>query len=710
MVRLYLVYFFTLFFALFIIAKIIHIQAFEGYKIREASEERTYKWRDINAKRGVIYSSDGYLLTHEVPYYDIFFDPLVNALRDSTFFNNIDALGDSLQKYFGVNAEGFVSHMKNIRKGKVRANRHYPIVRNISWQEKELLKTFPIFNLGWLRGGLIKYEYFQTFFPYGNLARRTIGMVDADRDIAFGLSHRYDSLLAGQDGKFYTHSVRHVEGYPINHPESRIIEPKRGYDLVSTIDLRIQDVAAYELKKVMKQYEVDSASVVVMEVQTGFIKAIVNLRNNHNGTFSEVLNYAVSNQIDPGSTMKLPAFMVAFEDGFIQIDDTIDCRNGYIRMYNQRDYSDVGTSTHGRISVRDVFKHSSNVGTVQIIDKYYNRTNLSSRDAKNSHRRKFTDGLYRMRLNQRVNTEIENEPLPVINNNDFHDLTLLQMSIGYELSLTPLQLLTFYNAVANDGVMMKPRFVREVRDDTKLIKQFEPIILKEQIASPQTISFAKELLEAVVEEGSARTIRNTNGYRIAGKTGTSLLYHSVYGYNHKEFYNSSFAGYFPADTPKYSAIVVLHAPNILKGSVHGGRLAAPVFKNIADFIYGLELGVQDMHKVTPVADNVFPFYKGMQRDLDMAYRTFGKHIVREDPSAIWVKAVNNENLYVFERKDTTRSKTPDVVGLSLRDAIYLLENYGFKVSFQGVGHVKSQSVDAGTPYKKGDVIELKLSM
>lgn len=708
LVRVYLVYLLTLLFAVLILAKIIYIQFVVGSKYRVASEKRHYGWVTIAAKRGSILSADGVLLSGHVPYYNIFFDPLSPALPKKVVLDNIEALGDSLHKHFGVDKKTFVRNIKNIVSDDETTNRNYSIAKGLTWHEKELIRTFPIFNRGWLRGGIITAEEFIMKYTHGTLARRTIGMVDRSRGISFGLSHAYDSLLAGSPGHYYALQKKGSK-YPLHHDSLRIIEPVNGFDLVSTIDLRIQDIAENELKKQMLRYEADSGIIVIMEVQTGHVKAISNLRNNHNGTFSEVLNYAVSSRFDPGSTMKLPSFMVAFEDGFINIDDTIDCGRGYIRKYN-RIYRDVRLGGHGRISVRDVFKHSSNVGTTKIFDKYYNKTDKVKRLEKIEYRRPFIDGLYRMRLNKPLGVNIDNEPDPVISYDNASDNALLQKSIGYEVNLTPLQMLAFYNAVANNGTMVKPIFAKEVRDGEKVIKRIETEVLQQQIASPRTIAFARDLLEAVVTEGSARTIRNTNGYTIAGKTGTALVNHPEYGYNHQEYYNSSFAGYFPADNPKYSAIVYVFTPNIKYAPIYGGVTAAPVLKNVADFIYAIDFGIRGEEDIDVASHNPFPVNMGNQREVTRLYQKYEEYTVPDNPHAEWVVSEEKGNIKVLKTMEVTPAVVPRVVGMSLKDAIYMLENIGLNVVHEGAGNVRRQSLKEGDTFNKGDVIELILTM
>jgi len=709
LIRLYMVYFATLLFAFVIIGRIIYLQFVIGAELRTYSEQRNYSWNEIDARRGTIYSADGVILCQAIPFYDVFMDPLAQGLPKQVLLDNINALGDSLQKHFGLNKNQFVKTIRGIREGSLPANMHYPVVKNITWQQNEKIKTFPIFNRGRNRGGFINYEIFKTYYPHGSLARRTIGEHDAEREIFYGLNSRYNDELSGTPGQYYAQRIKGVQGYPMHSGSTKIIEPKEGYNIVSTINFLIQDITDYELRKKLIAHEAKSGCAIIMEVETGHIKAIANLRNLGNGNFTEDNNYAVSHLADPGSTMKLAALMVAFEDGHIKIDDTVNCRNGHIRLY-KKDYNDERIGGHGRISVKDIFKESSNVGMVTLIEKYYNYAGNKPLREKEVQRRVFTDGLYRLGLNQRVNTEIENEPHPQIKKENFSDISLLQMAIGYEMLMTPLQILTFYNAVANNGKMVKPMFVKEIREGTRTIKKIKPTVLQERIAKPETIAFAKEIMEAVVKEGTGRSIRNTRNYAIAGKTGTAKINHPKYGFNHNDFYNSYFAGYFPADEPKYSAIVVINKPNKEKGGIFGGLLAAPVVKEVADVIYAMELGIKQEEDVEATPHNSFPVKNGYQKDLEVIFNTFNKHFVSQNPNTEWVYSDNKNRIIELKTKEIEEGRTPNVAGMSLRDALALLENIGFKVVFEGIGVVKKQSVKAGEEFNKGQIIKLTLSL
>jgi len=705
--RIYLVYVLTLVFALLIIGKIFQIQVVQGKEWREISVEKNFGWVDIKAKRGNIISADGLTICQTRPNYDIFMDPLSDGISDTLFLNNIKALGDSLQKHFGLNSREFVSKIKGIRQKTAPINRHYPIVKEISWEEYMLIRSFPIFNKGRLRGGLISYENYVTDYPYGTLAKRTIGNANEKKSMKFGINGCYDSELTGTVGKQYVQRVRGTGWYPVSAHNAKRIEPQNGYDIITTINVRMQDIVENELKNRIIKHKADSACVVLMDVKTGHIKAIANLKQLSDGRIVEEYNYAVSSLFDPGSTMKLPILMAAFEDGHIKINDTIDCENGKVKMYDKT-YEDVRKGGYGKISVKDIFKESSNVGVVKIVEKYYNARKGQSNTELEKTRQKLVNKLYDMGLNQKVNTEIEHEPFPVIRNSGFSHLSLLQMSIGYEISMTPLQMLTFYNAVANDGKMVKPMFVTEIRDGSKVVKKLKPTVLKKQIASKRTISFANEILQAVVKEGTGKSIRNTVGYEIAGKTGTAKLLHPKLGYNHNQYYISSFAGYFPVEQPKYSIIVIIFNPS--EGGYYGGAVAAPVVKEIADKIIAMEIGIRSETDIECANNPFIPCIKGKQNDVERVWTELGYNAVIENPNAQWITMQKNEDISIFKHQEIEIGVMPDVIGMSIKDAVVVLENLGVKVKFNGIGNVIKQSVNPGEPIFKDKLIRLELSI
>lgn len=707
--RIYLVYFATILFGVVIIGKIVKIQFVEGEEWRKISKNRNFRFDDIKAIRGNILSADGKQLVLSKPVYDITFDPLSEHLvEDTAFFNkNINPLADSLQKRFGIDKKKFLKDIKNIRKPGGKKNRSYVIVKNIDFIQKELIGSFPIFNKGQTKGGFIVKERYVPAYPFGTLAKRTLGIAEDNKK--FGLNWCYDKELSGTVGKQYEQRMKGGDWLPVGSDSVKRIEPQNGYDVVTTIDFKLQDFAESELSKKIKEHNANWGCIILMEVETGHIKAIANLTHDTTkGTIKEDDNYAVSHLIEPGSTFKLATLMAAHEDGHIKINDTIDCGGGEFTIYDTK-FTDTRKWGYGRVSVRDIFKVSSNIGVVKIIERYYNyKIAGESTKMRNLRRQKFINKLYDMRLDRTVNTEIENEPKPRIKNMNFSNISLLKMAYGYELMMTPLQMLTFYNAVANNGKMVKPMFVSEIRDGNRIVKKIQPTVLKEKIASQATIDFAKILCEAVVKEGTAKCIDSSNYYQIAGKTGTSKINHPIEGYKHSRYYISSFVGYFPADKPKYSSIVIIYEPK--QSGYYGAVVSAPVFKAIADKVYSSELAVFDEKNIIATKDCKPSFQKGYQKDFEKIYSKLGINTTIENENSEWT--VVEEKDSITKLKSTTFSDkiVPNVVGMSLKDATYLLENKGFKVLFNGIGVVKEQVPTSGGFYKKGDTITLTLSI
>jgi len=705
--KIYLVYFFTIVFTLVIIGKIIHIQYFEGEIWRRISKKRNYRYSDIKAIRGNIFSADGKQLVLSKPVYTVYMDPNADYLKvHKDFFDkNIEPLADSLKKHFGIDKNKFLNDINFYRLPKNEKKRAYLIIKDIELDKMELMNTFPIFNLGQIKGGFVTEEKYVSDYPYGTLAKRTLGIAEGKK---FGLNWYYDKELSGTVGKQYEQKMKGGQWLPVNSDSIGRIEPQNGYDIITTIDFKLQDFAETELAKKIKEHKANWGCIVLMEVETGHIKAIANLTHDTaTGDVFEDNNYAVSHLIEPGSTFKLATLMTAFEDGYINIDDTIDCEGGKIELYG-KPFTDSRKWGYGKINVRDIFKVSSNIGVVKIVEKFYNCKNQGETSKERADKRKkFLDGLIDMRLNQKVNTEIENEPRPRIEKLNLSHISLLKMAYGYELQLTPLQILTFYNAVANNGRMMKPMFVSDIKEGDRVIRNIEPTVLKEKIASDKTIAFAHDILEAVVKDGTASSINNTKYYQIAGKTGTSKIYHPIEKYEHSTYYISSFAGYFPTDKPKYSCIVVIYEPK--QSGFYGAVVSAPVFKSISDKVYTTELAVFTEQDIVYTPDNMPPLKKGLQKDIEKIYNKFGTHTITENPASEWCLIKENDRLIELASNEITDSVIPNVVDMSLRDAIYMLENMGFVVKFNGTGRIISQIPDAGQHYKKGDIVNLILA-
>jgi cell division protein FtsI (penicillin-binding protein 3) len=491
--------------------------------------------------------------------------------------------------------------------------------------------------------------------PIGKIAERAVGYDDYRGRV--GIEGSFYEFLRGKKGKRLKQKIAKGQWKPLN--DNNEIEPIDGKDIITTIDLKIQDVAHHALLAQLEKFEADHGSVVVMETKTGEIKAISNLGRTSEGTYFEQRNYAIYESHEPGSTFKLMGMVVALEDKVIDTSDIIDTEKGVIRFHG-KPVRDSHHGGYGEISAARVFEVSSNVGIVKIIDEHYK-----------DHPEKFIQGLERMKVGQKIGLPIKGEGEPKIPNpkdkDTWNGLSLPWMAYGYGVSFTPLQTLTFYNAIANNGEMVRPRFVKEIRAQSNVVTRFEKEVIHPQICSQETIDKVKEMMLNVVKRGTAENIYDPN-FSMAGKTGTCQTEY----WTDDTKYISSFVGYFPADEPKYSCIVVVHKPNKKKG-YYGNIVAAPVFERIARKIY----------TDTPVVEEVK--FTETANKMDEAYEGY------------------------YKKANETHTKVPDVKNMPGMDAISLLENMGFKVNFEGIGKVKSQSIKAGSNLKKGDIIKLELS-
>lgn len=650
-------------FAIAVVFKLCAIQFIQGEEYRELAEKRTVKDFDIEPNRGNVYSADGSLLATSIPKYDIRIDAV--QAKDAVFEKHINALADSLSNYKGKSA----SYYKDvIRKARRNKNRYFLLARNISYSDYIRMRNFPLLNKGAIGGGLIVEQTTRREHPMGGIAERTIGYerIDDDGNItrpgidgAFG-----EKYLRGKKGKRLKQKIGNGQWKPIADYDQ--IEPQDGLDVYTTIDVNIQDIAHHSLLAQLEKYKADHGCVVVMEVATGEIKAISNLGRNKNGHYYERLNYAVGESHEPGSTFKLMALTAALEDKVIDTSDVVDTENGIISFYGNK-VRDSKNGGYGKITVSEAFEVSSNTGVVKVIDKAY-RKNPS----------KFIDRLYAMNLNDSLDLPIIGEPNPIIpdpriKNGRWSGIALQWMAYGYGVSFTPLQTLTFYNAIANDGKMVQPRFLREVREFDKVLVPFEEKVINSKICSQETVKKVQQLLKNVVEKehGTGHRLYAKN-FSMAGKTGTCQ---KDYSNKDKLNYISSFAGFFPADNPKYSCIVVIHEPDKSVG-YYGADVSGPVFKRIAQKIY----------TDTPIIDEV--------ESLD-----FKNNLVEND----------YEEYYENARK--YKQLMPSVVGMPAMDAIALLENLevNVKVKLNGSGTIQKQSVEKHQKLQPNQTIVLEAS-
>jgi len=648
--KVYLLTGFMFLFAVLIGYQLVQIEFINGDEFRKLAEQGTVKTFEISANRGSVYTSDGSLLATSISKFDVRMDAV--TVSDEDFESGIKDLGKSLSEMLGKSASFYENY---IRKARANKNRYLFITRNLNYNDYQKIKTFPIFKLGTYRGGFIVEQRTVREHPIGKIAERAVGYDDYRGRV--GIEGSFYEFLRGKNGQRLKQKIAKGQWKPLN--DNNEIEPIDGKDIITTIDLNIQDVAHHALLSQLEKFKADHGSVVVMETKTGEVKAISNLGRTSKGTYFEQRNYAIYESHEPGSTFKLMGMVVALEDKVIDTANIIDTENGVITFHG-KSVRDSHRGGYGKISAARVFEVSSNVGVVKIINDNY-------KDDPN----KFVQGLNKMNVGMKIGLPIKGEGEPIIPDpNDkktWNGLSLPWMAYGYGVSITPLQTLTFYNAIANGGEMVKPRFVKEIRTQSNVITKFEKEVINPQVCSQETIDKVKEMMLNVVKRGTATNIYDKN-FSMAGKTGTCQTDY----WTGDTQYISSFVGYFPADEPKYSCIVVIHKPE-KKIGYYGNIVAAPVFKQIANKIYSN----------TPVQDKV------------------------ELPSQI-LTVENNFNSY-YKKANTTSKKVPNVKNMPGMDAIPLLENLGFKVNINGIGKVKSQSVEPGAALKKGETIILDLS-
>lgn len=654
--RTYIVSVLIFILAISIVVKLVNIQFVKGDYYIGLSEENNIKNVIIPANRGSVYSSNGKLLATSVPKYDIRFDAL--APSDKNFNENLTDLSNSLSEYYNKPASFYMQLLRNARESK---NRYLLIARNLGYNDHLLIKNFPLFKLGSYRGGLIIEQKTKRDYPMGGVAQRTIGYERKDDqgnitrpgiDGAFGSKY-----LKGTDGKRLSQKIGKGQWKPIE--DFNQIEPQDGLDIYTTIDVKIQDVAHFALLEQLEKFKADHGSVVVMEVSTGEVKAISNLGRTSIGTYYEKLNYAIGESHEPGSTFKLMGMVAALEDKVVDTSDVIDTEAGVLTFYG-RNVRDSKRGGYGKISVAKAFEVSSNTAMVKLITDNYKENPT-----------KFIDRLYSMGLNKTLNLPILGEGIPKITHpsdkKNWDGLDLPWMAFGYGISLTPLQTLAFYNAIANDGVMLKPRFLREVKDFDKTVEVFNKEIINPSICSKETAKKVQKMMQNVVEKkhGTAHNIYSPS-FSMAGKTGTCQTEY----WKESGLYISSFAGYFPVENPKYSCIVVIHKPDKEIG-YYGNIVAAPVFKKIAQKIYS-ETAIEDRLKGIEITE-------------------------LESENKTHINSIEN------------RSLMPNVTKLNLSDAIALLENLGLVVEISGNGIKINQSVKSGSKIKKNQKVILKLT-
>lgn len=667
--------------ALAVLYKMFTIQLVQGEKWAAMADSLSTRYVDIEPARGNIYSVDGSLLATSVPEYDIRMDLLAPGIvDDDAFYSKVDSLARSLSLFFGDKSSA--QYTRLLRSARTQRNRYFLIKRDVSYQSMKKMRTFPIFNLGIMKGGMIAEQKNKRILPFKTLAERTIGYKN-EHVQPVGLEGAYANYIDGEGGKRLVQRIAGGVWMPVN-PDMDVA-PVDGADIISTIDIGMQDVAQRALENQLIKSNADNGCVILMEVATGEIRAVANYTRVSEGVYQEKFNYAIAQSAEPGSTFKLASYLVAIEDGKIDTGTVVDTEDGTYRVAGKT-VRDSHNGGYGKISVKRAFEVSSNTAITKLIYTHY-KDNPAE----------FTKHLRRLHLNEKLGLQFPGEGSPLIKtpeSKSWSKLSLTQISYGYELLMTPLQMLTFYNAIANDGKMIAPLFVREIRRLGNTIERYQARVIDERIASAATIKKLQEMLVGTVEYGTGTVAKNSL-FEVAGKTGTAQMADGAAGYRGNVRYQASFAGYFPANKPKYSMIVVIQNP---RNGYYAATVAGPVFNEIAQRVYAGDISMyQSYNSFKSVNNNVQPeTKKGSREAVNRLYAEFG--VARNNAS----EATSTED------KDIEFGKVPDLIGMGLKDALHVLGNAGFKVSVNGKGRVVNQSLVAGEQLAKNLLISIEL--
>lgn len=691
--RIGLVYVLMIIIAGAVVFQALRVQMWEGEKWRKQSVAVRVKDFEVAPNRGDICASDGRKLASSVPYYELRFDGSV--VESGVFQQKVDSLALCLSRFFKDESPAF--YRKKLGIAKSQKKRYFLINRRkVSFTELKEIRQFPIFRLGKNRGGLIEVMSSVRLQPHVNLATRTIGYLNESEDGSFegrvGLEGAFENELKGEPGR----SIKQMMSgtwVPVT-----VEEPVDGNDVITTIDVDYQDIVQNALLRQLEKFEAVNGTAILMEVRTGDVKAIANLTRTASGSYREDMNYAVGDAGEPGSVIKAATMIALLEDGYVEPQDTVDLGGTGRYQFYKNYLTDSDNKKPGKISVQHIFEISSNGIARLVFDHYKDKPE------------RFVNRLCGMGLDKKLGVRIKGEGEPYIKHpgdKDWSGLTLPWMSIGYELKITPLQMLAFYNAIANDGQRMRPRFVKEIRNRGEVIERIDPEEVGGRICSRSTLRKIREMLEGVVENGTGRNIR-TDKYRIAGKTGTARIATGTEGYGIRK-YRASFVGFFPADEPLYSCVVVVNNPSLSKG-FYANQVASPVFREIADKVYSIAYMQYGEVKMEPVKG--LPVCKnGLKRDFleifgELDYELEGVDEVEEND---WVLTASAESEHVvLKPRRITNSQVPNVKGMGLRDALFVLENAGLKVGVSGAGMVQSQSINPGTEVREGSWIQIVL--
>ncbi len=676
-----------------IIGKAVVIQRVEGNYWRGMSDSMHQRIVELDAERGTIYSEEGNMLSTSIPQFDIYIDFMAEGLRDKKgkrFKENIDSLSICLSNFWQDRSSA--EYKKLLQNGYREKDRWFLLKKKLSFKDYQKLRTFPLIRLGKNKSGFVAEKRIIRLNPYKMLAYRTIGLLRDKNKV--GLELTYDAYLNGMAGKRLERFIAGGVSVPV---DDYVVEPENGKDIVTTLDVSIQDVAENALMKMMVENEAQHGCAIVMEVKTGKVKAIANLGRGNDGNYYEDYNYAITPS-EPGSTFKLATMLAVLEDKKATLNTVVNLNGGVWQVYGSTVYD---SEKHGlnAVTLKQAFEHSSNVGMAKIIVQNY-ATNPSQ----------FIKHLKRLRMDTLTGIDLKGEIRPTVykpsDKRHWSNTTLPWMSFGYNLMVTPLQVLSLYNAVANKGRMMRPYLVNSINQDGLVLRQFEPVVVNEKICSKETLDQLHESLEGVITEGTGKTLRSRS-YTIAGKTGTALVANGSRGYADK-IYQSSFAGYFPAEDPQYSVIVTIknkpHAANF-----YGASVAGPVFREIADQVYTLKVNQsnKDLFSIGK-ADTSWYNYSGYSKDIKKVNAALDVNMNDQSGTGNYSRMTKSGSAVMLTPNVISNTQMPVLTGMGLKDAVYLCENLGLKVKVKGRGRVIAQSKQNGERIRRGEIVTIQL--
>jgi len=657
----------------------------------------------LEAKRGTIYSDDGQMLSVSIPTFDIRMDFQADGLvekKGKLFRENIDSFAIALAEYFGDKTAR--QYRNELNAAYKKGDRYYLLKRKLSFEEYKDFREFPLVRLGRNKSGVIVETDSKRLVPFGLLANRTIGLsrefigeAGKVKKQNVGLEKYYDSVLSGRSGQ---RLVRRIAGGGLIPLEGSQTDPVQGKDIITNIDINIQDITETALMKMMLQCEGPYGTAIVMETKTGKIRAMANLGRQPDGSYYEDENYAVKNT-EPGSTIKLVTLLSVLDKGTSSPDDMVEVGSAGRMQVGKKIVTDAERSPRASLSVLECFAHSSNVGMSKLAYKAFAQNPSGLKD----YMKKF-------HMSTKAQIDLTDLPRPFmapLNQKGSAEGNMLWMSFGYGISISPVHILTLYNTIANNGTMMEPYLVNSIQDNGNLLKQIEPNIIDATISRPAVIDAAKKAMEMVVSEGTARRAFAGLPFKVAGKTGTAHVSDGAIKYDHG-VYQATFVGYFPADNPQYTCIVVIRTkPHA--ASHFGGTLAAPVFREIATRLYAMYVDRKPASMIALEKGMNPYFYSGNSKDIKNVYSTLSVSYTDSASKSLWANVFERNNQTVVRKIDVKQQVMPNVKGMGLKDAVSLLENLGMKISIKGSGKIVDQSVEPGTTLKKGDKIILLLS-